>query len=84
MRCHSKRSRAGICIAMGMAAVAAVLVSRTAGAELNGHGGAVMSIAVSPDGKSAISGGFDYSLIVWDLREQSVLARLFGHDAAVN
>ena len=54
-----------------------------ASAELAGHGGPVTSVAVSPDGRRALTGGFDYSLMLWDLAGQSVLARLHGHDAAV-
>ena len=48
-----------------------------------GHGGAVTSIALSGDGRSAVTGGFDYSLILWNLDSQTLVRRLIGHDAAV-
>ena len=37
-------------------------------AQLRGHGGPVRAVAVSPDGKSAISGSFDSSAIRWSGR----------------
>ena len=37
------------------------------GTEIIAHGGAVKSVAVTPDGKRAVTAGFDYSIIVWDL-----------------
>ncbi|MCG8545060.1 MAG: hypothetical protein MJE12_12725, partial [Alphaproteobacteria bacterium] len=65
-----------------------ILAALTAGAAPAladvGHGGAVKSIAVTPDGRRAVTAGFDYSVIVWDLTKRSVLNRLIGHDAGVN
>src|SRR4029453_1470850 len=52
--------------------------------ELRGHGGPVRAIAVAPDGRTAISGGFDQSAIVWDLERGAALAVLRFHDGAVN
>ncbi|MCC2662927.1 MAG: domain/cytochrome c family protein, partial [Geminicoccaceae bacterium] len=51
---------------------------------LDEHGGPVKGVAVSADGSRALTAGFDYSLILWDLRDGTVQARLYGHDAAVN
>jgi cytochrome c len=51
---------------------------------LTGHGGPVKGIAVSGDGTRALTAGFDYSVILWDLAQQKVLARLTGHEAGVN
>ena len=55
-----------------------------ASADLVGHGGPVRGIAVSADGRLALTASFDYSAILWDLDRQAVLHRLQGHDAAVN
>lgn len=52
--------------------------------ELRGHGGPVRAIAVSEDGKAAVSGSFDTSAIRWDLGESRADAVLRGHDGAVN
>jgi cytochrome c len=48
------------------------------------HGGPVKGIAVAGDGIRALTAGFDYSLILWDLNREQVLERLIGHEAAVN
>ncbi len=53
---------------------------------LKGHGGPVKAIVVSEDGTRALSGSFDYSMILWDLT-QAKPARLHGfddHEGAVN
>lgn len=53
---------------------------------LDGHGGPVKAIAVSADGRQALTGSFDYSVIHWSLTGKTgvVLHRLDGHNAAVN
>jgi cytochrome c len=53
-------------------------------AGLEEHGGPVKGVAVSDDGRLAISASFDYSLILWDLPAERVIQHLYGHDAAVN
>ena len=65
---------------------AAVLVGvgRPGVAQLVGHGGFVKSVAVSKDGRTAITAGFDYRLILWDLADQSELRDFQGHEAPVN
>ena len=65
------------------AAGAAIANNDTA---LRGHGGPVKSVAVSPDGKVAVTGSFDYSMIYWRLDEQParVAVRISDHDGAVN
>ena len=65
------------------AAGAAIANNDTA---LRGHGGPVKSVAVSPDGKGAVTGSFDYSMIYWRLDEQParVAVRISDHDGAVN
>jgi len=53
-------------------------------AQLRGHGGPVRAIAVSPDGKTAISGSFDSSAIRWSLTRNAAEQVLRFHDSAVN
>ncbi len=67
-------------------AAAAVLLScpLPARSQLHGHGGAVRAIAISPDGKTAVSGSFDTSAIRWSLQHDTALQVLRFHDSAVN
>jgi cytochrome c len=53
-------------------------------AQLRGHGGPVRALAISPDGKSAISGSFDTSAIRWSLERDTAEQVLRYHDGAVN
>ncbi len=53
-------------------------------ADLLGHGGMVRAVTVSPDGRYALSGSFDFSAILWDFGEQEELAVLDAHEAPVN
>lgn len=53
-------------------------------AQLRGHGGPVRAIAVSPDGKSALSGSFDTAAIRWSLATESAEQVLRFHSDAVN
>lgn len=53
-------------------------------AQLRGHGGPVRALAISPDGKQAISGSFDTSAIRWSLDRNSAEQVLRFHDGAVN
>jgi cytochrome c len=53
-------------------------------AQLRGHGGPVRALAISPDGKSAISGSFDTSAIRWSLERNAAEQVLRYHDGAVN
>ncbi len=52
--------------------------------ELRGHGGPVRALAVTPDGREAISGSFDSSAIVWALERGTARAVLRAHESAVN
>src|SRR5918996_3342523 len=56
----------------------------TAQTALDEHGGPVKGVAVAADGRHALTAGFDYSIILWDLAEEAAIAHLYGHDAAVN
>ena len=55
-----------------------------ANAQLRGHGGPVRALAVSPDGKNAISGSFDSSAIYWSLTRNVAEQVLRFHESAVN
>jgi cytochrome c len=54
-----------------------------AAAELRGHGGPVRGLAISADGRIAMSGGFDQSVIVWALDTETATEVLRFHDGAV-
>ena len=72
--------------ALSLCMVAALLVldARPAPAQLKGHGGPVRAIAVSPDGKTALSGSFDTAAIRWSLATESAQQVLRFHSDAVN
>ena len=53
-------------------------------AQLRGHGGPVRALAVSPDGRNAISGSFDSSAIYWSLTRNVAEQVLRFHESAVN
>ena len=59
-------------------------VAAAAHAQLRGHGGPVRALAISPDGKIAISGSFDTSAIRWSLERNAAEQVLRFHDGAVN
>jgi cytochrome c len=63
---------------------AAVLAFAPAHAQLRGHGGPVRALAISPDGKSAISGSFDSAAIYWSLTRNVAEQVLRFHESAVN
>jgi cytochrome c len=69
-----------------LCAISALLVldARPAQAQLRGHGGPVRAIAVSSDGKSALSGSFDTAAIRWSLTTESAEQVLRFHSDAVN
>ncbi len=53
-------------------------------AQLRGHGGPVRALAISPDGKTAMSGSFDTSAIRWSLERNAAVEVLRFHAGAVN
>jgi cytochrome c len=69
----------GLCLALGL-----VVAPDVAQAQLRGHGGPVRAVAVSPDGKTAISGSFDQSAIVWSLERYAAERVLRFHEGAVD
>jgi hypothetical protein len=50
---------------------------------LEGHSRVVSGVALTPDGKRAVSASFDTTLKVWDLRSGRELRTLEGHSGAV-
>lgn len=52
--------------------------------ELRGHGGPVRALALSADGRIALSGSFDTSAILWGIETGTALTVLRHHDGAVN
>ena len=70
-------------IACALLLVLALQVGPVA-AQLRGHGGPVRALAVSSDGSEALSGSFDTSAILWDLRRGAAEQVLRVHDGAVN
>ena len=51
---------------------------------LAGHSSTVTGVALSPDGRQAVSGSLDKTLKVWDLETGAELRTLFGHSDSVN
>ena len=50
---------------------------------ITGHQGSVLAVAVSADGRRAVSGGGDGTVRVWDLDTGTAMRALTGHDRAV-
>jgi len=49
-----------------------------------GHAGPVSSVAFSPDGKTALSGSSDMSVIIWGLTSGAEIQHFEGHTSAIN
>ena len=47
------------------------------------HKGWVRAVAAGPDGRTALSGGDDQAVVIWDLLTRKPLKALLGHQAAV-
>ena len=60
------------------------LAMGAAQAQLRGHGGPVRALAISADGRQAISGSFDTSAIRWSLKRNVAEQVMRFHDNAVN
>ena len=72
-------------LAIRLIAIASFLFGAAAhGAELRGHGGPVRAIAITPDGKSAITGSFDARAIIWSLDTGAARAVLLFHDGQID
>ena len=85
MRSDGRRRGRTVLAAAGFGA--ALLGASAAGApaaELRGHGGPVRAIAVTRDGATAITGGFDNNAIIWSLKSATARQVLRFHDSQVN
>jgi cytochrome c len=69
---------------IGVIAAGLMVGLATAQAQLRGHGGPVRTLAISPDGKLAVSGSFDTSAIRWSLERDAAIEVLRFHEGAVN
>jgi WD40 repeat protein len=49
-----------------------------------GHNDWVNAVAITPDGKQAVSASSDQTLIIWDLQSGTLLKTLAGHTQHVN
>jgi cytochrome c len=65
-------------------AVILILLSGAAMAQMRGHGGPVRAVAISPDGRSVLSGSFDTSVIRWSVATGFAEQVLRFHSSAVN
>lgn len=52
--------------------------------DFNAHNGDVVSVSVSPDGNTYVTGSVDKTCRLWDIREQKPKQTFFGHDGDVN
>ncbi|MCP1335419.1 WD40 domain-containing protein [Futiania mangrovi] len=77
-------SRLGAALARVLLAAALCAGALPAAAALLGHGGPVQAVDVSADGRHALTGGFDYTVILWDLESQVPVRILTGHDGGVS
>ncbi|MFN6541439.1 MAG: WD40 repeat domain-containing protein [Nostoc sp. EkiNYC01] len=50
---------------------------------LTGHNSRVTSVAIAPDGKTAVSGSWDNTLKQWDLQTGKEISTLTGHNSRV-
>jgi cytochrome c len=65
-------------------ALAAAVAAAPARAQLRGHGGPVRALAITADGKTAISGSFDETAIRWSLARDAAEQVMRFHDGSVN
>jgi cytochrome c len=72
------------CVVVALVLTIVLMCPGPAAAQLRGHGGPVRAVAVSADGRTAVSGSFDQSAIRWSLEQDSALQVLRVHDGAVN
>jgi cytochrome c len=77
--CINRLCAALLLLPLGLCAMVGV-----ANAQLRGHGGPVRALAISPDGKYAVSGSFDTSAIRWSLTRNVAEQVMRFHDNAVN
>lgn len=52
--------------------------------EFDAHAGDVVSISLSPDKNTYVTGSVDRTCKLWDVRESTPKQTFFGHEADVN
>lgn len=67
-----------------LASLLAAAALAPASAQMRGHGGPVRALAMSGDGRIAISGSFDQTAILWGIDTGAALGVLRFHEGAVN
>jgi len=75
---------AGAALAVGIFFATASSLIAPVFADLLGHAAPVRDVAIAPGGDLAITSGFDDVAILWALPQEDQIARLYGHEAAVN
>ena len=86
---HAWRNRlfnAVVMIGFMWAVASAPAIANSLPEKLIGHGGPIKAISVAPDGGTALTASFDYTIIHWDISgpRARVVHRMTGHDSAVN
>lgn len=76
-------NRSPLCMKVA-AALWAILVASSVHADMVGHGGPIRSLALSPDGRSLLSGSFDTAAIRWSLQSETAEQVLRDHADGVN
>jgi cytochrome c len=69
---------------LGCLVVLAMTGGNAAVADMVGHGGMVRALALSADGSRVLTGGFDYTVRLWNFVEQKQTALLDEHFGPVN
>lgn len=78
------RRRVGVALLTALVGTTPATAEEDGFARLEGHGGPVMAVAVSPDGAQVLTGSFDYSVGLWSLSAADLVRWLDGHRAAVD
>ena len=51
--------------------------------QLSGHDGLVLDVAIAPDGRNAVSGGYDKTVRIWDIETGHNVRTLEGHTGCI-